>query len=36
LEAELMQEPADPIAVLSALQKNLAEELSPTEENNMS
>ncbi|MEH2327822.1 DUF1003 domain-containing protein [Nostoc sp.] len=36
LEAELMQEPTDPIAVLSALQKNLAEELSATEENNMS
>ncbi|MEH2381597.1 MAG: DUF1003 domain-containing protein [Nostoc sp.] len=35
-EAKLMQEPADPIAVLSALQKNLAEELSATEENNMS
>ncbi|AVH72564.1 DUF1003 domain-containing protein [Nostoc sp. 'Lobaria pulmonaria (5183) cyanobiont'] len=36
LEAELMQEPTDPIAVLSALQKNLAEELSSTEENNIS
>ncbi|MEH1892516.1 MAG: DUF1003 domain-containing protein [Nostoc sp.] len=35
-EAELMQEAADPIAVLEALQKNLAEELSSTEENNMS
>ncbi|MEH1882224.1 DUF1003 domain-containing protein [Nostoc sp.] len=35
-EAKLMQEPADPIAVLEALQKNLAEELSSTEENNMS
>ena len=35
-EAELMQEPTDPIAVLSALQKNLAEELSSTEENNIS
>ncbi|MCW5316558.1 DUF1003 domain-containing protein [Nostoc sp. KVJ3] len=35
-EAKLMQEPADPIAVLEALQKNLAEELSATEENNMS
>ncbi|NMG22031.1 DUF1003 domain-containing protein [Brasilonema bromeliae] len=33
-EAELMQEPADPIAVLEALQKNLAQELSSTEENN--
>ncbi|AFY34489.1 DUF1003 domain-containing protein [Calothrix sp. PCC 7507] len=31
-EAELMQEAADPIAVLEALQKNLAEELSSTEE----
>ncbi|MEJ6485221.1 DUF1003 domain-containing protein [Nostoc punctiforme UO1] len=36
LEAKLMQQAADPIAVLSALQKNLAEELSSTEENNMS
>ncbi|MEH2263385.1 DUF1003 domain-containing protein [Nostoc sp.] len=36
LEAQLMQEPADPIAVLEALQKNLAQELSSTEENNMS
>ncbi|MBN4004404.1 DUF1003 domain-containing protein [Nostoc sp. LPT] len=35
-EAQLMQEPTDPIAVLSVLQKNLAEELSSTEENNMS
>ncbi|WP_375509800.1 DUF1003 domain-containing protein [uncultured Nostoc sp.] len=35
-EAELMQEAADPIAVLEALQKNLAEELAFTEENNMS
>ncbi|QKQ76085.1 DUF1003 domain-containing protein [Nostoc sp. TCL240-02] len=35
-EAQLMQEPADPIAVLEALQKNLAQELSSTEENNMS
>ncbi|MEH1795293.1 DUF1003 domain-containing protein [Nostoc sp.] len=35
-EAKLMQEPADPIAVLEALQKNLAQELSSTEENNMS
>ncbi|MEH2319159.1 DUF1003 domain-containing protein [Nostoc sp.] len=35
-EAQLMQEAADPIAVLEALQKNLAEELSSTEENNMS
>lgn len=35
-EAQLMQEPADPIAVLEALQKNLAEELSSTEENNQS
>lgn len=36
LEAELMQEPTDPIAVLEALQKNLTEELSSTEENNIS
>ncbi|MEH2273981.1 MAG: DUF1003 domain-containing protein [Nostoc sp.] len=36
LEAELMRQAADPIAVLEALQKNLAEELSSTEENNMS
>ncbi|MDF5737945.1 MULTISPECIES: DUF1003 domain-containing protein [unclassified Nostoc] len=35
-EAELMQSAADPIAVLEALQKNLAEELSSTDENNMS
>ncbi|MEH2139644.1 DUF1003 domain-containing protein [Nostoc sp.] len=35
-EAQLMQEPTDPIAVLEALQKNLAQELSSTEENNMS
>ncbi|MDZ8222020.1 MULTISPECIES: DUF1003 domain-containing protein [unclassified Nostoc] len=35
-EAQLMQEPADPIAVLEALQKNLAQELSSTEENNIS
>ncbi|MEH2454062.1 DUF1003 domain-containing protein [Nostoc sp.] len=35
-EAELMQQAADPIAVLEALQKNLAEELSSTQENNMS
>ncbi|GAA6615525.1 DUF1003 domain-containing protein [Scytonema sp. NUACC26] len=35
LEAELMQSPTDPIAVLEALQKHLAEELSSTEENNM-
>ncbi|MDF5709655.1 MAG: DUF1003 domain-containing protein [Nostoc sp. S4] len=35
-EAQLMQEPADPIAVLEALQKNLAEELSSTQENNIS
>lgn len=35
-EAQLMQSAADPIAVLEALQKNLAEELSSTEENNMS
>ncbi|MEH2192302.1 MAG: DUF1003 domain-containing protein [Nostoc sp.] len=35
-EAQLMQQAADPIAVLEALQKNLAEELSSTEENNMS
>ncbi|MEH2297786.1 MAG: DUF1003 domain-containing protein [Nostoc sp.] len=35
-EAELMRQAADPIAVLEALQKNLAEELSSTEENNMS
>ncbi|MHC5830273.1 MAG: DUF1003 domain-containing protein, partial [Nostoc sp.] len=35
-EAELMREAADPIAVLEALQKNLTEELSSTEENNMS
>lgn len=35
-EAELMQEAADPLAVLEALQKNLTEELSSTEENNMS
>ncbi|MEH1834200.1 MAG: DUF1003 domain-containing protein [Nostoc sp.] len=35
-EAKLMQQAADPIAVLEALQKNLAEELSSTEENNMS
>ncbi|MEH2113053.1 DUF1003 domain-containing protein [Nostoc sp.] len=34
-EAKSMQEPADPIAVLEALQKNLAEELSATEENNI-
>lgn len=33
-EAQLMQEPADPIAVLEALQKNLAQELSSAEENN--
>jgi uncharacterized membrane protein len=33
-EAQLMQEPADPIAVLEALQKNLAQELSSVEENN--
>ncbi|MBW4695236.1 MAG: DUF1003 domain-containing protein [Lyngbya sp. HA4199-MV5] len=31
-EAEVMQEAADPIAVLEALQENLAQELSPTEE----
>ncbi|MEH2286116.1 DUF1003 domain-containing protein [Nostoc sp.] len=36
LEAELMRQAADPIAVLEALQKNLAEELSSAEENNMS
>lgn len=35
-EAQLMQSAADPIAVLEALQKNLTEELSSTEENNMS
>ncbi|MEH1944335.1 MAG: DUF1003 domain-containing protein [Nostoc sp.] len=35
-EAQLMQEPADPIAVLEALQKNLTEELSSTQENNIS
>ncbi|MEH2042404.1 DUF1003 domain-containing protein [Nostoc sp.] len=35
-EAELMRQAADPIAVLEALQKNLAEELSSTEENNIS
>ncbi|MBN3899664.1 MAG: DUF1003 domain-containing protein [Nostoc sp. NOS(2021)] len=35
-EAQLMQQAADPIAVLEALQKNLTEELSSTEENNMS
>ncbi|MEH2405778.1 DUF1003 domain-containing protein [Nostoc sp.] len=35
-EAELMRQAADPIAVLEALQKNLVEELSSTEENNMS
>ncbi|PHJ58924.1 hypothetical protein VF14_24425 [Nostoc linckia z18] len=35
-EAQLMQEPADPIAVLEALQKNLAEELSSTEGDNVS
>ncbi|MEH2241244.1 DUF1003 domain-containing protein [Nostoc sp.] len=35
-EAELMREAADPIAVLEALQKNLAKELSSTEENKMS
>ena len=35
-EAELMRQAADPIAVLEALQKNLAEELSSTEENNVS
>ena len=35
-EAKLMEQPADPVAVLSALQKNLAQELSlsSTEENN--
>ncbi|MDX2097774.1 MAG: DUF1003 domain-containing protein [Leptolyngbyaceae cyanobacterium bins.59] len=33
LEAEIMQEAADPIAVLEALQENLAQELSPTGEN---
>ncbi|MBW4469152.1 MAG: DUF1003 domain-containing protein [Stenomitos rutilans HA7619-LM2] len=31
-EAEVMQEAADPIAVLDALQENLAQGLSPTEE----
>ena len=33
LEAELMQSAADPIAVLEALQKNVAQELSSIEEN---
>lgn len=33
-EAQLMREAADPIAVLEALQKTLAQELSSTEENN--
>lgn len=31
-EAAVMQDAADPIAVLEALQENLAQELSPTEE----
>ncbi|MBW4616442.1 MAG: DUF1003 domain-containing protein [Desmonostoc vinosum HA7617-LM4] len=35
-EAQLMQSPPDPIAVLEALQKNLAEELSSTEGDNVS
>ena len=33
-EAEVMQEAADPLAVLEALQENLSQELSFTEENN--
>ncbi len=33
LEAEMMQEAADPIEVLEALQENLAQELSSNEEN---
>jgi len=33
-EAEVMQEAADPRAVLEALQENLSQELSSTEENN--